>query len=82
MRSILTYILLFFALSPAYSNFSDARYTKSDSITVNTYNFGGFPDEFIGEKIFDCALGWIKALYDTMFTRNSIESHIIDFSVI
>ncbi len=37
MRSILTYILLFFALSPAYSNFSDAYYTTSDSIIVNAH---------------------------------------------
>jgi len=37
MRSIFTYILLFFALSPAYSNFSDAFYSTSDSITGNAH---------------------------------------------
>lgn len=35
MRNIFIFILLFFALSPAYSNFSDAYNSASDSIPVN-----------------------------------------------
>lgn len=35
MRNILICILLFFALSPAYSNISCAFYTASDSISIN-----------------------------------------------
>lgn len=37
MRSILTYILLFFALSTAYSNVTDVYYIESDSTSANAY---------------------------------------------
>lgn len=42
MRSILTYILIFFVLSPAYSNVSIALYTTSDSIPEHAHKANVF----------------------------------------